>query len=71
MRHNVAPMAGRVANAQENGFILSARFFQRRLHVPPGVPINRVVRMLQKIRGCNVLKLLGMYFLTFGERVTY
>jgi len=47
--HDVAPMAGRVADAQENGLVLLARFGERRL--TPGKPIHGIVRVLEQIRG--------------------
>jgi hypothetical protein len=44
----MAPMARGVADAEENGFVFflgsSESFF------PPGIPIHRVMSMLQKIR---------------------
>jgi hypothetical protein len=41
-------MAGRVADAEKNRFILFFRSAQGLL--PPGIPIHRVVSMLQKVR---------------------
>ena len=47
--HDVAPMAGGVADAEENGFVLVARFGEGRL--TPGKPIHRIVRVLEQVRG--------------------
>jgi hypothetical protein len=41
-------MAGRVADAQENRFILRARFGKR--FVAPGKPIDRIVLVLDQVR---------------------
>ena len=46
--HHMAPVTGGITNGQEN-----RTFEQRRLRErlrPPGIPVNRVVRMLEKIR---------------------
>jgi hypothetical protein len=48
VRHDVAPMACRVAHRQQNGFVLGACFFQRFLR--PRVPRHRVVRVLEQVR---------------------
>src|SRR5947209_8611941 len=42
--HHVAPVTGRVADAEQNGLILSLRLLQR--FVSPRIPVHRVMRML-------------------------
>ena len=46
--HNVAPVTGRISDAQEDQLI----FFRRAIQClgPPGIPIHRIVSVLQKIR---------------------
>jgi len=48
--HDVAPMARRVANRQEDRFGLGAGARQRLL--APGIPIDRVVGVLQEVGTC-------------------
>jgi hypothetical protein len=45
--HDMAPVAGRVADAQKNRFVFRARFGKR--IVVPCEPIHGIVRMLQKV----------------------
>ena len=45
--HDVAPMAGRVADAQEDGPVLPARLGKGLL--APGMPIHRVVLVLEQV----------------------
>ena len=45
--HDVTPMAGRVANTQEDGPVLPARFGKGLL--APGIPVHRVVLVLEQI----------------------
>jgi hypothetical protein len=47
MRHHMAPMAGCVTNAEENGFIFVAGELQGLL--TPWKPVHRVFSMLQQI----------------------
>ena len=47
VRHHVAPMAGRVADAEKNGLLLGLRLGQRRR--APGLPRHGIIRMLQEI----------------------
>ena len=47
-RHDVAPMAGRITDGQQDGFVF-ARGAGERL-VPPGVPVDRIVGVLAQIR---------------------
>ena len=46
--HHVAPVARRVADAQENRPVLAPRAFERLL--TPGVPVDGVVRVLEQVR---------------------
>jgi hypothetical protein len=54
MSHDVAPMAGRVPDAEENGDITPARLFKSFLRPLP--PINGVFGMLQQIWRCGLPK---------------
>ena len=47
MGHHMAPVTGTIAHAQENGFIL--RLGSSQGFFTPGIPINRIIRMLQQI----------------------
>jgi len=47
MFHDMAPMASRVPNAQKDGLILAAGFFQRLF--TPGIPVDGIFCMLQQI----------------------
>ena len=44
----MAPMTGGVADGEEDGLALGAGFRERLF--APGVPVHRIVRVLQKIR---------------------
>src|SRR3954451_20889855 len=46
--HDMAPVTGRVADGEQNGLVFFSR--ARESLVTPGIPVNRVARMLQKIR---------------------
>ena len=48
MRHDMAPVAGGITDAQKNGLVLPFGFFQRRS--PPRTPVHRIFRMLKQIR---------------------
>ena len=48
MRHDVAPVAGGISDGQQNGFVLVAGFGQGLRS--PGLPMDRVISVLQKIR---------------------
>src|SRR5690606_10341136 len=47
MSHHMAPVAGRVADREKDRLVLLARLAQRLF--APGVPIDRVVGMLQQV----------------------
>ena len=46
--HHVAPVAGRVADGEEDRLVLGAGLGERL--VAPGVPVDRVVRVLEQVR---------------------
>ena len=48
VRHHVAPVAGGIADREQNGLVLATRQRQRR--IAPGIPVHRVVRVLAQIR---------------------
>ena len=48
VRHDVAPVAGRIADGEKDRLILPARFCKS--FFAPREPIHRVVRMLEKVR---------------------
>ena len=48
VRHHMAPVAGGVADRQQDRFVLRSRLLQRRR--PPRAPVHRIVRVLQQIR---------------------
>jgi len=47
MRHDVTPVTSRIANRQKDRFVLAARLGEG--FFAPGIPIDRIVRMLEKI----------------------
>ena len=47
VRHHMAPVTGRIADRQQDGLVLAARFLQGFL--APRVPVDRVVGMLQQV----------------------
>jgi hypothetical protein len=59
--HHVAPVAGRVADAQKNRLVLAFRFFQSL--VAPRVPVHGVVRVLQEIRAGLLRETVGVLVL--------
>src|SRR5438270_2081818 len=48
MSHNVTPMAGGIANRQEDRLILPTRFLER--FFAPWIPIHWIMRVLEKVR---------------------
>jgi hypothetical protein len=52
--HDVAPVAGAVSDGQKNRPILPPGTLQR--FIAPGIPIHRIVRVLEEIRRCFGLK---------------
>src|SRR6266581_208266 len=59
--HDMAPVAGRVANTEQDGFVLLLCLLQS--FFTPWVPIYGVVGMLQEIRACLVDEPVGMFML--------
>src|SRR2546430_8436427 len=59
--HDMAPVAGRVANTEQDGFILLLRLLQG--FFAPWVPIYGVVGMLQEVWTCLVDEPVGMFML--------
>src|SRR5579875_3721204 len=57
--HHMAPVAGGVADAEQDGFIFGPCFFESFL--APGIPVNRIMSMLQQIRACLVNKAVSMF----------
>ena len=49
VRHDVAPVAGGIADGEEDGLVLPPRLLERLL--PPGEPVHGVFRVLSQIRG--------------------
>ena len=48
VRHDVAPVTGRVTDREKDRFIFAARFSE--CFLAPGIPIDRIVRVLKKVR---------------------
>src|ERR1051325_180827 len=57
MFHHVTPMAGRITHAQKDRFVLAAGLVERFLS--PGIPIDRVGSVLEKIRTFLPRKTIG------------
>jgi hypothetical protein len=47
--HDMTPVASRIADAQKDGLVLSFGFCQG--FVTPGIPVHRIIGVLEKIRG--------------------
>ncbi len=61
--HDVAPMAGGVADAQKDGLIFPAGPFQGLR--PPGVPIHRIIGVLLQIGAGRIDETVGLPFWTW------
>src|SRR5205807_10193645 len=59
--HDMAPVAGRVANTEQDGFVLLLRLLQG--FFAPWVPIYGVVGMLQEVWACLVDEPVGVFML--------
>ena len=57
MRHHMAPVAGRVADRQQDRFALGLRVAQRGL--APHPPMDGIIRVLQQIRARGVFQFIG------------
>src|SRR5215467_10894925 len=67
--HHVAPVAGRVADTEQDGFVFALRLFQRLL--APRVPVYRVVRVLQQVRARLIDEPVGMFVLFLSVYVVW
>ena len=56
--HDVAPMAGRVADAQEDGLVLPVRLGKSFL--APRIPVHRVMLVLKQVRGLLMRQAVGV-----------
>ena len=65
--HDVAPMAGGIADGQKNRLILATRFVESR--ISPRIPVHRVVGMLQKIGALFLSKAIGHNHVAFARRM--
>src|SRR6266704_839166 len=65
--HHVAPVAGGVADAEQDGFVFTLRLFQRLL--APRVRIYRVVRVLQQVGTRLIDEPVGVLVLFLGVYV--
>jgi hypothetical protein len=57
--HDVAPMAGRVADGKEDGLVLPPRPLEGL--VPPGEPVHGIAGVLKEIRALFLEKAVGMF----------
>jgi hypothetical protein len=65
--HDVAPVAGGVAYAEENGFVFSFGFIEGFL--VPRVPVYWVVGVLEKVRAFFVNQPVGLVFLFLLQKM--
>lgn len=63
MGHDMAPVAGAVANAQKDGLILCTCFGKSLL--APGIPVHRVIRVLEKVRACLIFQMIAQILTSF------
>jgi hypothetical protein len=66
----MAPVAGRITNRKEDRFVFASRLGKRFL--TPRIPIDRVMRVLKKIRRLLVrqtVRVLGLRWLGLSKRV--
>src|SRR6516225_4125495 len=57
--HDMTPVAGGVADTEQDGFVLLLRFLQR--FFAPWIPIHGVVRVLKQVRTCLVDEAVGVF----------
>lgn len=62
MFHYVAPVARGIANAYQDRLILGLRFLER--FRPPGIPVNRIVGVLQQVGTRLVQQTIGVFWRT-------
>ena len=65
MGHDMAPVAGAVANAQKDGLILCPCFGKSLL--APGIPVHRVIRVLEKVRACLIFQMIAQILTSFFQ----
>ena len=58
VRHDVAPVTGRVTHREQDGLVFVARLLQR--FGSPGIPVHRIVRVLQQVGTGLVDELVGI-----------
>jgi len=49
MGHHVTPMAGGITNREKDRLVFAARLGKR--FFAPGIPIDRIMRVLKQVRG--------------------
>jgi hypothetical protein len=65
VRHDMAPVTGGITNRKKDRFVFPAR--PRERFFPPWIPINRVMRVLKKIRRLLLRQTVGVFRLrSFG-----
>ena len=57
VRHDMAPVTGSITDAQENGLVFTTGFLQG--FRTPGIPVDRVVGVLDEIGGVLVCEMIG------------
>ena len=57
MRHDMAPMAGRIADGEQNGLVQRARFLQGL--GAPHPPMHGIIGVLQQIGACGPTQLIA------------
>ncbi len=57
VRHDMAPVTGGIPDAEKDGFILPAGFFQG--FRAPGIPVDRVMGVLEQVRRGGMDKMVG------------
>ena len=63
MFHYVAPMTGRIPNADQQEFILLFSFFKGL--IAPWIPIHRIMGVLEQVRAAFMDELIGIGMLHF------
>jgi hypothetical protein len=52
VRHDMTPMTGGIADAEEDGFVFGSGFCKRFLS--PGEPVHWVFGVLEQVGGCGI-----------------
>ena len=63
MGHDVAPVAGAIADTEEDGLVLLTGPEERLL--TPGIPVHRILRVLEEVGAGFVLQMVGHRFTSF------